>query len=113
VRQIQSVSAQTTVISMAVNPTFAGNLLVQASGYVSITQSNPSGAGCQPLLDGNPIGNGSVAWINASIPTATLAVTGAAAISAGNHTVTIVCNETVGGTSPNVFLDAFAVVTGT
>src|SRR5262245_52543767 len=45
VRQIQAVSTQTTVISTAVNPTFTGNLLLQASGFVSLTQANPSGAG--------------------------------------------------------------------
>src|SRR5262249_43651558 len=109
VRQIQAVSTQTTVISMAVNPTFTGNLLLQASGFVSLTPANPTRSGCQPLLDGNPIGNGTQAWIDANTPQAALAVTGAAAISAGNHTVTVVCSATVSGTAPNVFLDAFAV----
>lgn len=113
-RQITSVSTGTTVISMAVNPPFSGNLLLQASGWVGLAlPATISGAGCQPFLDGSPIGTGGEASVNGSLTVEAMAVTGASAISAGNHTVTVVCSTSIGGTTPTVSLDAFAVVTGT
>jgi hypothetical protein len=116
VKQIASVSDQTTVISMSVDPTFAGNLLVQASGWASVIVSQdtlPTGVSCQPLLDGGPIGNGTVTSMPVGKIQSALAISGASAISAGSHTVTVVCSSIVGGTTPNVFLDAFALVAGT
>jgi Collagen triple helix repeat (20 copies) len=101
-------SGSATVVSFTIDPSFAGNLLVQGSGFVDYTSQ--SGAGCQAFVDGNPMGSGSNADVTDTATTESISVTGAAAVAAGTHTVTIQCSTELGGTTPTVVLNAFALV---
>ena len=101
-------SGNTTVVSFTIDPSFAGNLLIQASGDVSAAST--TGASCQAFIDGNGVGTGSVAEVGGSVAAEAISVAGAAAVTAGTHTVSIQCGPVVGGTTPNVNLTAFALV---
>jgi hypothetical protein len=98
----------TDVVSFTIDPSFSGNLLLEASGFVSF--GGTSGASCQPYVDGTTVGGGITADTTSAGPTASLATTGATAVSAGSHTVTVKCRIAVALTSPTVAFDAFAIV---
>jgi hypothetical protein len=103
-----------TAVSIPITSSFAGNVLVQASGQVSLTTSGGFGTGspqfeCHPTVDGKSVGKGAS---TDGIP-APLAITGAMAVSAGTHTVTISCdNVTNSPPSPVIVsFDAYALLT--
>jgi hypothetical protein len=101
-------SGSTTVVSFTVAAAFAGNLLVQASGTVGY--GSISGASCQAFVDTSPLAGSSTATVNATATVESLSVTGATAVTAGTHTVSIQCSTIVGTTTPTVSLTAFALV---
>jgi Collagen triple helix repeat (20 copies) len=104
-------SGLTTVVELPINPPFAGNLLVQASGSVA-PMNIPSGAACTPSLGSTHIGYADVAFLNEAVPEAGISVTGATTVSAGPQTVRVECGQPVISGSSSVELTMFALVTG-
>jgi hypothetical protein len=99
-----------TVVSMPINPPFAGHLLIQASGRAEAF-SPPSGVGCQPFA---PSGAGAEdrALLSATLPVMGLAVIGATLVTSGERTVGVECNQEYPGRSTRVEMTIVALVTG-
>jgi hypothetical protein len=99
--------ALTAVVSLPINPTFAGNLLVQGSGFA---EGNTAGVRaavvCIPYLGEQEIGAHWAASVEAPLG---VAVTGAKAVAAGPQTVSVRC---IASASSYVTLTVTALVTG-
>jgi hypothetical protein len=99
------------VVELPIDPPFAGNLLVQASGDM-FAASLPSHVLCRPWLGSAPIGEGSISAITpGAFPYTPVVVTGGAKVSAGAQKVIVICSL-LEGTENFVTLTAFALVTG-
>jgi hypothetical protein len=87
-----------TVVELAINPPFGGNLLVQASGYAS-SEEPPDVVSCRPFLGSGSIGEGVITGFEPTVwPQAPVAVTAAATVSAGSpQTVSFQCTQVVLG----------------
>jgi len=108
-----NIGGSTNALSIAINPPFSGTLLLQASGYLSISSGTPSGLACQPFLDGVSIGNPTTAMVDSSLTREAMAVTGGTSVSAGPHSVTINCSQTsAAGNTTTVILQAYVLVVG-
>ena len=104
-----------TVLELPVNPTFGGNLLVQASGEVFETNAEKlTLVGCGLHVDGLQVGAPNRAFFNASSPpVGTIALTGGTSISAGAHTIAVICSTSGGaGGSDELLLSMNAIVAG-
>jgi hypothetical protein len=96
----------TAVVSIPINPTFAGNLLVQGSGFAEANTSGARSVVCIPYLGGEEIGAHWAAVLEAPLG---VAVTGAKAVAAGPQTVSVRC---IAAASSFVSLTVTALVTG-
>ena len=99
----------TTVLSFSIDPSFAGNLLVQASGEANETSSTYGGSagGCFMRIDGNIVSEITIELASETIQT--VALTGASTVAAGSHTITIQCSS--GLDTVSVTLNAWALAT--
>jgi hypothetical protein len=110
VEGVEVTKEQQTVVSITINPPFAGYLLIHASGRAEAF-SPPSGVGCQPFA---PTGAGAEdrALLSAALPVMGLAVTGATFVTPGERTVGVECNQEYPGKSTRVEMTLVAQVTG-
>jgi hypothetical protein len=99
---------------MSLDAPFSGNVLAQASGTLSWdgAEGGNQGVFCNAYLDSHQMGFLAGSDVSGSAALQSLAITGASSISAGAHTVAFKCDSIFAGTTPNVTLNAFAVVTG-
>jgi hypothetical protein len=96
----------TAVVSLPINPTFAGNLLVQGSGFAEANLPGVRAVSCIPYLGEEQIG---APWDGAVEAPQGVAVTGAKAVVAGPQTVSVRC---IAAASTFVRLTVTALVTG-
>jgi hypothetical protein len=104
-----------TVLELTVNPTFGGNLLVQASGEVFETNAEKlTLVGCDLHLDGLQVGAPNRAFFNSTTPpVGTIALTAGRSIPAGPHTIAVMCSTSGGaGGSDELLLSMNAIVAG-
>jgi hypothetical protein len=98
------------VVSRPIIPPFAGNLLVQASGFASGPSAVP--VECRAFLGESPIGELWFTTIQTGETSAGLAVTGAASVAQGQeNTVSVRC-AVPNFQAVTFHLTMFALVTG-
>jgi hypothetical protein len=109
--QVVKGTEQTTVVSLPINPPFAGHLLVQASGF-AVKGTPSSGVECQAYLGATVIGALWATELPGSIASGGVAVTGATTVASGPQTVSARCTPAGPGGETTVQLTMTALVTG-
>jgi hypothetical protein len=99
------------VISLEINPPFAGNLLVQASGR-TYTGELPNAVACAAYVGSTAIGEESQADLSSAASVEPVTVTGATTVAAGPQTVSVKCEQSDTTLSTGIGLTIFALVTG-
>jgi hypothetical protein len=106
-----------TVAEFEINPAFAGNLLVQASGLATVPAPPlelefPNTVACRVYLGEATIGILDAGVLTPEASFATLTLTAAVKVSAGPQKVSIRCYQVHAPHPALVFLTMFALVTG-
>jgi hypothetical protein len=102
-----------TVVELPINPPFAGNLLVQASGRGLREGPTSSLVYCTPRLGSEEIGTVVTTQFTEQIGDVGIALTGAKTIAGGPQTVSVQCEEQFPEPAADVLrLTMFALVTG-
>ena len=102
-----------TVLELPINPSFGGNLLVQASGEVLETNAEKlTLVGCSLHVDGLQVGAPNRVLFNSSAPpVGTIALTAGTSVAAGPHAAAVVCSTSGGsGGSDELLLSMNAIV---